>query len=304
MKTMVVGGAGFVGSHLVDRLLAEEIAVDVIDDLSSGSLANLAEARAVGGLSIHTLDVCSTDFATLVAMRRPNVVVHLATLTPSQRDSDTDGRAVAALLAVLEAARTNAVDKVVVTIPGGRMYGDLAQRDLPVKEGRPYEPAGVRGVLAKTATELLQVYREQHGVEHTALALATVYGPRQRAGDGVVASMASAAAAGRPLRVDGDGRQTRDLLFIDDAVDAVFRAVQRGSGLVVNVATGTQTAIRDLARAIAPGSDVEQAPRRRGDLGRVSLSPTRARIHLQWSPWTSLDDGLAATLAWHRGAGG
>jgi UDP-glucose 4-epimerase len=301
MKTMVVGGAGFIGSHLVDRLLAEEIAVDVIDDLSSGSLANLADARAVGGLSIHTLDVRSADFATLVAMRRPDVIVHLAVLTPAQRATDTDGRAVASLLAVLEAARAHGVEKVVVTLPGGRMYGDLAQRDLPVKEGRPYEPVGVRGVLAKTSTELLQVYRDQFGLEHTTLALPTVYGPRQRPGDGVVATMVAAAAAGEPVRVDGDGRQTRDLLFIDDAVDAVFRAVQRGSGLVVNVATGVQTAIRDLARMIDPPGGVVQGPRRPGDLARVSLSPTRARIHLQWSPWTAVAEGLQATLDAARG---
>lgn len=294
---MVVGGAGFLGSHLVDRLLAEGFATDVVDDLSTSSLGNLADARGAGGsIKIHTLDVVAGNFSSLVGMRRPDVIYHLALLTPGQARHDSDGTAVASVLAVLEAARLHGVGKVVVALPAGHLYGDIPQRELPVKESRPFQPLGLRGVLAKTVTELLSVYRDEYSVEHTALAMSSVYGPRQRSTDGVVASFSAAAAAGEPLVVHGDGRQTRDLLFVDDAVDALVRAGHRGGGLVVNVGTGVQTSIRDLAMMVDPQAEVSSAPRRAGDLTRIAFAISRARIHLQWSPWTDLGDGIRSTV--------
>ncbi|HEY4333984.1 MAG TPA: NAD-dependent epimerase/dehydratase family protein [Ilumatobacteraceae bacterium] len=304
MTPMVVGGGGFLGSHLVDRLLAEGCVTDVVDDLSSGSLANLADARAVGGaLKIHTLDVCAGDLSALVGMRRPDVIYHLGLLTPAQAAADANGRAIPSLLAVLEAARSSAVGKVVIALPAGLLYGEVPTRDLPVKESRPFEPVGLRGVLARTATDLLAVYREEHAVEHTVLAMSSVYGPRQRQSDGVVAAFAQARWRGEPLEVHGDGRQTRDFLFVDDAVDALVRAGARGGGLIVNVGTGVQTSIRDLAGLVAPGASTAAGPRRRGDLTRIAVSPTRARIHLQWSPWTAVATGVGMTVAALQPAG-
>lgn len=297
MNPMVVGGAGFLGSHLVDRLLAEGFATEVVDDLSTSSLSNLADARAAGGsLKIHTLDVRAGDFASLVGMHRPDVIYHLALLTPGQARHDNDGTAISNILAVLEAARLHGVGKVVVALPAGHLYGEIPQRELPAKESRPFQPISLRGVLAKTVTEVLTVYRDEYSVEHTALAMSSVYGPRQRSTDGVVASFSAALAAGEPLVVHGDGRQTRDLLFVDDAVDALVRAGQRGSGLVVNVGTGVQTSIRDLAAMIDPHAVVSNDARRPGDLARIAIAPTRARIHLQWSPWTDLASGIRSTV--------
>ena len=305
MIPMVVGGAGFLGSHLVDRLLAEDMATDVVDDLSSGSLANLADARAAGGsLKIHTLDVRAAEFGSLVGMRRPDVIYHLGLLTPGNTEHEADGAAVANVLAVLEAARHHGVGKVVVALPAGSLYGEVPARELPVKESRPFEPVGVRGVLARAVTELLGVYRDEHAIEFTALAMTSVYGPRQRVGDGVVAAFATALVHGDSFVIFGDGRQTRDLIFVDDAVDALVRAGNRGGGLVVNVGTGVQTSIRDLAALVGPELSpdewVSHQPRRHGDLTRVAVSPTRARIHLQWSPWTDLATGLRATLPYYE----
>ncbi len=298
---MVVGGAGFVGSHLVDRLLAEGFATDVIDNLSTSSLGNLGDARTSGGsLKIHTLDVTGSDFGSLVAMRRPDVVYHLALLTPGQVDADNDGSAISSLLAVLEAARVNAVAKVVVALPAASLYGEVPARELPVKESRPFSPSGVRGVLARTITDLLAVYRDEHSVEHTVLAMTSVYGPRQRPVDGVVAAFAHARALDLPMTIHGDGRQTRDLLFVDDAVDALVRAGHRGGGLIVNVGTGVQTSVRDLAALVDPTGPIAAGQRRRGDVTRVAVSPTRARIHLQWSPWTSVALGVGSTVAAYR----
>lgn len=300
---MVVGGAGFIGSHLVERLLAEGLVTDVIDDLSSGSLGNLADARHAGGsLKIHTLDVRADEFGSLVGMRRPDVIYHLALLTPANAAREVHGAAVSSALAVLEAARHHGVGKVVVALPAGYLYGEVPARELPVKEGRAFEAggvAGVAGVLARAITELLVVYRDEYAIEYTALAMGSVYGPRQRPTDGVVAAFIEAYLSGEPAVIHGDGRQTRDLLFVDDAVDALLRAGQRGSGLVVNVGTGVQTSIRDLATLVNPSVASVFAARRHGDLTRVAVSPTRARIHLQWSPWTDLASGLAAMLS-HR----
>jgi UDP-glucose 4-epimerase len=294
MNVMVVGGAGFVGSHLVDRLLAESHAVDVVDDLSSGSLANLAEARAAGGqLKIHHLDACSDDLAALVALRRPEVVFHLAPLPPGVGGAPVLADAVASTMAVLEACRRHGVGKVVTTLPAVALYGEVPPRELPVKEGRAWEPLGPRGIVARALADLFAHHRERHALEYTAIALANVYGPRQRPDGGVVAAFAAALAAGTPVTLHGDGRQTRDFVYIDDVVDALVRAATRGGGLVVNVGTGVATPVRDvLALLGGRGLEVVTVPRSPDDVDRSAVSVVRARIHLAWSPWTELADGL------------
>lgn len=292
MNVVVIGGAGFIGSHLVDRLLAESCVVDVVDDLSRGSLGNLADARAAGGaLKIHHLDAAAPEASSLLGMRRPDVIFHLAALPRSWSAPGALASAFATTVAVLEAARVNGVPKIVVALPATALYGRPASRDLPLKE-QPLEPHGVRGVVARAMVDLLAMYREHDAVEFTVLAFATVYGPRQRADGGVVGALAAAAAAQQAATITGDGRQTRDLLFVDDAVDALVRAGTRGSGLVVNVGTGDQTPIRDLWAAIAPGVAPVMAPARIDEIQRFAVSPVRARIHLGWSPWTSVTEGL------------
>jgi UDP-glucose 4-epimerase len=293
MNVVVVGGAGFIGSHLVERLLADGGAVDVVDDLSRGSLANLATARSMGGaLKIHHLDARAPEAASLLGMRRPDVLYHLAAIPRGVGDATALSAAFAATMALLDAARVHRIDKVVVALPASALYGRPASRDLPLKE-LPLEPRGVRGVIARATIDLLSTYREQDAVEFTALALSTVYGPRQRPDGGVVAALAAAAAERRSPVITGDGRQTRDLLFVDDAVDALVRAGTRGSGLTINIGTGVQTTVRDLWAMLSGGAlAAESAPPRPDEIQRFALSPVRARIHLGWSPWTPVDDGL------------
>ena len=183
---------------------------------------------------------------------------------------------------------------MVVALPATAMYGHPSARELPVKEG-PQVARGVRGVVAKAIVELLSAYREASGIEFTALALASVYGPRQQPDGGVVASMVAAAAQGRSPELTGDGRQTRDLVYVDDAVDALVRGGQRGSGLVVNIGTGVQTSLRDLWKLVSPdGPPPTFIAARPDELDRFAVSPVRARIHLGWSPWTTLAEGLDA----------
>ena len=299
MNTVVLGGAGFIGSHLVDRLLAAGHGVDVIDDLSSGSLANLADARAAGGaLKIHTLDATSSDLDALIGMRRPDVVYHLALLPRDDRSAHAQGRGFTAALGLLEAARRHGVSKVVVALPASALYGHPPVNQLPVKEG-PLQPRGVRGVVARAIVDLLTTYRERDDIEFTALALASVYGPRQAPAGGVVAAFACAASTGASPRFDGDGRQTRDFVFVDDVVDALVRAGERGSGLVVNIGTGEQTSLRELWALVSrgTGAEPELQPARPDELVRFAVSPVRARIHLAWSPWTPLAEGVARLAA-------
>lgn len=302
MNVVVIGGAGFIGSHLVERLLAEGHAVDVVDDLSTGSLANLADARALSSagadLKIHHLDALGPDVDSLIGMRRPEVVFQLALFDRVDHSARRQGLGFDAALATMEAARRHGVAKVVVTAPASALYGQPAASALPVKEGE-LAPRGVRGVVARAVVDLLVTYRERDMIEFTALALATVYGPRQRADSGVVAAFIDALHDHRAPRFDGDGRQTRDLVFVDDVVDALVRAAERGSGLVVNIGTGEQTSIRDVWTIVSGGAgpEPEFGPPRPDDLPRFAISPVRARIHLGWSPWTDAATGIARLRA-------
>lgn len=297
---MVIGGAGFLGSHLVDRLLSDDVQVDVVDDLSTGSLGNLSAARATtqdGSLRIHTLNVAIPEFVDVVRLRRPDVLYVLSALTPTTCDLAGVVKSFAVVASSLEAARQAKVGKVVVTIPAGLLYGELAGRDLPVKEDHPRRPVGLAGVTATAIIELLEVYRRDYDIEFTVLALSTVYGLRQREENNVVSRFLAARSLGQPAIVYGDGRQTRDLLFVDDAVDAVARSLNRGGGLVLNIGTGQQTSINELWTLIGGRAEPQRLPKMPHDPTRLALSSSRARLHLGWSAWTSLSEGVGSLLA-------
>jgi UDP-glucose 4-epimerase len=294
-KIMICGGAGFIGSSLVDRFMAEGHEVDVVDDLSSGSLANLAEARnASGRFKFQNISVLSSEFAELVALRRPSVIVNLAVFSPAQGHLSGAMASLQASVAVLEAARLAGVSKVITGVPAALLYGEVSARDLPIKEGHINDSRTSEEVLARAAADVHGVYRDRHGVEFTVLAMANVYGARQRAEDGVVAAFADALANGRAPIVHGNGKQVRDFVHVDDTVDAIARSLDRAGGLVINVGTGVATSIIDLWSVMGGASS--PVPRtsaaRPNDVVRLSLSPVRARIQLGWSPFTPLAEGL------------
>jgi UDP-glucose 4-epimerase len=310
VKALVTGGAGFIGSTLVDRLLAEGHSVDVVDDLSSGSLANLADARATPGhrFSFHHTDIRSSDLVDLIARREPDVVFHLAAqadvrVSVARPVFDAEVNIVGTLN-VLEGARQAGASKVVFASSGGTIYGDPDPSELPVKESHPQQPLSPYGVAKKAAGDYMTAYRSLHELEFTALALANVYGPRQdpHGEAGVVAIFAGRLLAGEPCTIFGDGTQTRDFVYVDDVVDAFVRAAGRGGGLVINIGTGKETSVNELyttmARAAGVDAPAERAPARLGELQRSSLDPARAGIHLGWKPWTTLDDGTASVLRW------
>jgi UDP-glucose 4-epimerase len=309
---LVTGGAGFIGSNLVDRLIAEDHHVHVVDNLVTGRLANLADARRseVGHLTFHQLDVRSPDLPELFNRCHPEVVFHLAaqadvrvSVADPVYDADVN---VIGSLRVLEAARLSGTRKVVFASSGGTIYGDPPPEALPVKESHPQQPVSPYGVAKKVVGDYLFAYRELHNLEFTSLALANVYGPRQdpHGEAGVVAIFAGRLLAGQPCTIFGDGTQTRDFVYVDDVVDAFARAAERGGGLLFNIGTGAETSVNDLYAAMAAEADVDQpaaqAPARAGELQRNSLDPARAAMHLGWKPWTSLKEGTAATIDWFR----
>lgn len=316
MRALVTGGAGFIGSTLVDRLMAEGHTVDVVDDLSAGSLSNLAEARAAAGhqLTFHRFDVRSDAVVGLVERRRPEVVFHLAAASPASYAADPVAAAevdVLGSLRVLEAARLAGVRKVVFASDGPAVYGDVAPADLPAKESLPPRPRSEVGVAKMAVGGYLHAYRERWSLEYSALLLADVYGPRQAPDAGLVAPMVHALLAGGIAQVEGDGQQTRDFVYVDDVVDALARAATRGSGLAINIGTGVETSARDLYALVAAASAGSPAKPRRvpaaagaGRPRRLALDAGRAAIHLGWSHWTSLAEGVATTVEWYRGQAG
>ena len=306
----MTGGAGFIGSHLVDRLLAEGHEVDVIDDLSSGNLRNLAPARAAGGkaLAFHHADIRSGEVVDLIERRRPELVFHLAAqadvrVSVARPAFDAEVNIVGRIN-VLEGARRGGASKFVFASSGGTIYGAPEPTQLPVRESAPQQPLSPYGVAKKVVSDYLGVYRELYELEYTSLALANVYGPRQdpHGEAGVVAIFAAKLLAGEQCVIYGDGKQTRDFVYVDDVVDAFARAADRGGGLLFNIGTGRETSINDLygAMCVALGVDVPPTyvPPRPGELLRSALDPSKASIHLAWSPWTSLDEGVGATLRW------
>ncbi len=308
MRALVTGGAGFIGSTLVDRLLAEGHEVDVVDDLSSGSLNNLAEARASGGkaLRINQLDIRLPELVELAARRRPEVVFHLAaqaSVPTSVQEPLFDAHVnVLGTVNVLEAARAAGTERVVFAASGGTLYGDPDLSEQPISETLAHRPLSPYGVSKKAGVDYLVAYRELHALEFCALALANVYGPRQdpHGESGVVAIFAERLVRGEPVVINGDGEQTRDFVYVDDVVDAFVRAAARGGGLVCNIGTGVGTTVNRIYAGLAAAAGIEEpaehGPPRPGDVRHSSLDPARAAMQLGWQPWTPLDEGLAAVV--------
>lgn len=311
MKAVVTGGAGFIGSTLVDRLLAEGHSVDVIDDLSTGSLQNLNDARSdrSNDLHVHQVDIRSAEVVDLIVRIQPEIVFHLAAqadvrVSVARPVFDAEVNIIGSLN-VLEGARAGGARKVVFASSGGTIYGDPDPADLPVREAHPQQPISPYGVAKKVVGDYLYAYRELHGLEFTALALANVYGPRQdpHGEAGVVAIFAARLLEGETCTIFGDGLQTRDFVYVDDVVDAFVRASERGGGLICNIGTGLETSVLELYKVMAAEAGLIElgpimAPARTGELARSALDPARARMQLGWEPWTTLENGTQNVLAY------
>jgi UDP-glucose 4-epimerase len=302
----VTGGAGFIGSTLVDALLAAGHHVAVVDNLSTGSLANLENAIGYGSaFDFSEIDIRDDALAEVLASRKPEIVIHLAaqiSVTSSVKDPVTDADVnIVGTLRVLQAAKAAGARRLLFATSAA-IYGEVAESDLPIRESQPRRPLSPYGISKAVVLAYLEAMSGHFGLEWSALALANVYGPRQSSDGeaGVVAVFSDHLRRKEQPTIFGDGEQQRDFLFVGDAVDAFLLAMNHGDGLVLNIGTGHGVSVNELWRELADAarSDLAPiyAPRREGDLQASRLDSTLARSVLGWSATTSLRAGLEQLL--------
>ena len=297
MRVIVTGGAGFIGSHVADALVARGDEVHVLDDLSKGK-----RERVPAGAELHVADVRNPD-AVFDAVR-PEAVFHLAAqadvrVSIERPDFDAEVNVIGTLRVVEAAQRHGA--RVAFSSTGGAIYGEC---DAPAPETSHRQPLSYYGTSKLCGEEYLLTTNRLYGSSHTILRYGNVYGPRQEPhGEaGVVAIFMGLLLDGGTPRIYGDGRQTRDYVYVGDVVAATIAGLEHGGGGIYNVGTAIETSVLDLHAAIVAASGIDRgpefAPERLGELQRSVLDPSLAGTALDWRPTRSLAQGLAETWAW------
>jgi UDP-glucose 4-epimerase len=304
MKALVTGGAGFIGSNLVDALLARGDEVTVIDDLSTGRRENLEQALA-NGAALEEIDIRDADaVGDSVGRTRPDVIFHLAAqidVRKSVADPANDARInVEGTANVLSAAQAHGVPRFVNTSTGGAIYGE--GRQLPAPENHPVAPEAPYGLSKFCAEQYCEIFTRLHGLSTVSLRYGNVYGPRQDPlGEaGVIAIFCGKLLDGGTATIFGDGTQTRDYVYVDDVVDANLRAAESETTGPINIGLGKERSVLDIVEVLnehAPdGFRPDHAPERPGEVQRIALDPSRAREELGWEAKVELPDGLRRTL--------
>jgi UDP-glucose 4-epimerase len=301
MRVLVTGGAGFIGSHLTDALVARGDAVEVVDDMSAGRPGRLPAQATVHKISITEAAAMSA----LVADFAPELICHLAgqiDVRSSVAHPAADAQAnVVGTVNVLEAARAVGA-RVLFASTGAVIYG----RDAPIPSMEDVLPLpeSPYGVAKHCAEQYVLLYNRLHGTSHAVLRFANVFGPRQDPAGlaGVVAIFCARALAGERPVVYGDGRQTRDYVYVGDAVEAFLAAADSGRPGTWNIGTGAEVSVLALTRVISQVAGYELdpvfAPARPGELLRGALAPERAKRDLGWTPGTPLADGIGRVYRW------
>ncbi|STC69475.1 NAD-dependent epimerase/dehydratase family protein [Corynebacterium pilosum] len=306
MRTLVTGGAGFIGSHLVDLLIDEGHQVTVVDNLSHGKESNLNP----GAFFVHA-DVRTADYNRLFKEHTPEVVFNLAaqidvraSVEKPVEDAETN---ILPLIRLADAARRHGVRKIVHTSSGGAIYGE--PEEFPVSEASPVDPYSPYAASKYAGEVYLNMFRNLYGLECSHIAPSNVYGPRQdpHGEAGVVAIFAQNLLSGKPTRVFGGGTNTRDYVYVGDVVRAFYLAAgDVGGGERFNIGTAVETTDRELhtlvARAAGAPDNPELAPARLGDLPRSALDYSKAKRVLGWEPQVRIDEGVARTVDYFRGA--
>ena len=302
-KVLVTGGAGFIGSHMVDRLLELEYEVVVIDDLSTGKIKNLDSAAV-----FHHADITQSAMSEIFQREQPDLVFHMAaqtSVTQSTKDPIKDANTnILGTLRVIEASRRVGVEKIVYSCTGGALYGD--PEAIPCVEESPLVPESPYGMSKCIAEEYLDFYYRLYRLNFTSLRYGNVYGPRQdpHGEAGVVSIFAQAMLKGKQPQIFGDGAQERDFVAVSDVVDANISAIHRGDGKSMNIGTGETTTINRIFELLQDiiGYKWEplHAPSRVGEVYRISLDSSKATRELGWAPKVGLKEGLQTTVDYFR----
>ena len=305
MRALVTGGAGFIGSNLVDALVARGDEVLVVDDLSSGRRENLEDAIGRGA---ELMEADVSDPAAMAAPfeRSPELVFHLAAQIDVRRSVADPAYDLSlnagATINLLEAARQAGTKRFLFASTGGAIYGEGAGRELPLDESAAARPDAPYGASKLAAEGYIGLYSRLYGLSTAALRLGNVYGPRQdpHGEAGVVAIFSSALLGGGPTKVFGDGEQTRDYVYVGDVVSAFVAAAESDATGAFNVGTGAETTVLELGAAIAALCDTSFEPAmvraRAGEVQRIAIDSGKAKAELGWSSEVSLEGGLQSTV--------
>ncbi|TAL50545.1 NAD-dependent epimerase/dehydratase family protein [Patescibacteria group bacterium] len=302
---LVTGGAGFIGSHVVDALIRRRIKVYVIDDLSTGSRKNLNPNATFYKISIVDQEAVTK----LIARIKPDVVFHLAAqidVRCSVENPSDDARVnILGTLNVAHACAKSGVKKFIFTSSGGAMYSDSVRP--PYSEKTPEEPLSPYGIAKRSAEMYLDFEQRIHGMKYVILRLANAYGPRQalRGGyAGVISVFARQMLAGKKVVINGHGKQTRDYVFVSDIVRAHMLAMDKTVTGTFNIGTGIQTSVNSLFSKIKrlTGSKEKEVhgPVCKGEVMRSALDSHKAARELGWKPGVSLEEGLKKTVLWFK----
>ena len=303
MKILVTGGAGFIGSHLVDRLVQEGHEVVVADNLSTGKRRNLNRAA-----EFYKRDVQGSRMESVFRRERPVVLIHLAAqmnIRRSVEDPLFDAQVnILGTLNVLDQAVRYGTRKVIFASSGGAIYGE--QDVFPAPESHATRPLSPYGISKLTGEYYLAYYQRVSGIQYVSLRFSNVYGPRQDPyGEaGVVAIFTQKMLAGEQPIINGNGRQTRDFIYVDDVVEAHMAVLGRDIQGVYNVGTAHETTINDLYGKLADltksGCKQLYGPAKKGEQARSVVDASKLRQELGWEPRVSLDEGLARTVEYFR----
>jgi UDP-glucose 4-epimerase len=307
MRALVTGGAGFIGSNLTDALLARGDEAIVVDDLSTGRRENLEQALANGATLVEADIRDRAALEEIAGRERPEVIFHLAAqidVRKSIADPAFDASInVGGTANVLEAARAAEVRRVVFSSTGGAIYGEGDGQELPLSEDAPLAPKAPYGQSKFAGEGYLSLYERLYGLSSVPLRLGNVYGPRQDPlGEaGVVAIFCGRLREGTRPTVFGDGKQTRDYIYVGDVVSAMLAAAEAETSGPINIGTGIETDVLELVSALgklggAGDFEPEFAPARTGEVQRISVDPTRAASELGWRAEMDLEEGLRVTL--------
>jgi UDP-glucose 4-epimerase len=306
-RVVVTGGAGFVGSALVDRLVDDGLSVLVIDDLTMGQLDHLAGARRHGELQFHQLDVRDELVGPVVTRFGASAVFHLAAQSHPAfgrrhpvADADVNVRG---SVNVISACRDAGVRRLVYLTSAVELF---TPGKLPTGPRAVPHPRSPTGVAAAAVLGYLRYEAERHDLDYVALGTSTVYGPRQSPDgpDGIVVRIARALLADKRPAIAGDGSATRDLVYVEDVVDAAVKAAAAGGSRYHHVASGVETRVTEIFRRVAAAVDSRRIPEYLDgvvdDLPRSCFDASSARKALGWEPFTTIEEGVAATVDWLR----